>query len=195
MLLDAQITNRSAREKQVTVGLLLDTHMLHRAAAKKRNSVGIIYDSQIQHPIPLMKKVSWQLTTRIHHRVPARHSKGYQLLLSTDISHKDVRHGGHGYIAGTADGIVTVGGRPAKRELWLLSLKERRIIRSTWSDRQGRYLIRHLDPKQEYLLMARDYERHYEPFCYDYLKPATDLTTAEQLALWQQWQSENQNTQ
>ncbi|WIF21954.1 hypothetical protein [Shewanella phage vB_SbaS_Y11] len=38
-------------------------------------------------------------------------------------------------------------------------------------------------------MMVRDYKREYEPFAWDYVKPANDLTVTEQLALWQSWQS------
>lgn len=167
--------------------MLLDFTITHRLSQRLRAS--FLLDTGIIHRVPLRQKISWQLTTDIIHCIPARHSKGYRMLLATAIQQKDIRHGGHGYIAGRDDGIVTVNGRPASREIWLMSLKERRIIRSTWSNKQGHYLIRHLDPAGEYLLMVRDYTRNYEPFCYDYVKPATDLTVAEQHALWESWQT------
>ena len=46
-----------------------------------------------------------------------------------------------------------------------------------------------LEPNKEYLVMVRDYKKELEPFCWDYVKPADDLTITEQNALWQSWQT------
>ncbi len=94
-----------------------------------------------------------------------------------------------GYIAGTADGIVMVGGKPASREILVLNADDLALSQRTVSLNNGHYLIAGLDPNKRYLVMCRDHERQYEPFCWDYVRPATDLTFAEQLALWQSWQS------
>lgn len=94
-----------------------------------------------------------------------------------------------GYIAGTQDGIVTVGGVPAVREITVMHAKTLHIVQKAYSMPNGHYLLTNLDPTQEYLIMARDYKREYEPCVWDYVTPATDLTADEQRELWTLWQS------
>lgn len=93
-----------------------------------------------------------------------------------------------GYIAGSGDGIVTVQGKPASRKIWLLDAQSLAIEQIVMSLKNGHYLFMGLDPAKEYLVMARDYKKEFEPFVWDYVKPANDLTIAEQQALWQTWQ-------
>ena len=93
-----------------------------------------------------------------------------------------------GYIAGSGDGIVTVRGKPASRMIWLLDAKTMLVERVGISLNQGRYLFKGLDTSKEYLLIARDFKREFEPFAWDYVKPVDDLTFDEQEALWQSWQ-------
>ncbi len=94
-----------------------------------------------------------------------------------------------GYIAGTADGIVTVQGKPASRKIWLLDAATMAVEQTATSLKNGHYLFMGLDPAKEYLVMARDYKKEYEPFVWDYVKPANDMTVAEQQALWLSWQT------
>lgn len=94
-----------------------------------------------------------------------------------------------GYIAGQADGIVTVIGQPASRKIWLLNAGSFALVQTTVSLSNGRYIFLDLDLSVEYLVMVRDYKKEYEPFVWDYVKPADDLTIAEQQALWQSWQT------
>lgn len=96
---------------------------------------------------------------------------------------------GSDYIAGTNDGIVTVQGKPSSRKVWLLNAQTMAVERVVTSLNNGRYLFMGLDPTKEYLVMARDFKKEYEPFVWDYVKPADDLTIAEQQALWQSWQT------
>lgn len=97
---------------------------------------------------------------------------------------------GHsGYIAGNGDGIVTVVGKPASRKIWLLDARTMAVEQVVTSLKNGHYLFIGLDPAKEYLVMARDYKKEFEPFVWDYVKPADDLTIAEQQALWQTWQT------
>ena len=98
------------------------------------------------------------------------------------------RYRGLGYIAGMGDGIVTVKGKPASREITLLDAKTLNILGFIFSLPNGRYLFAGLDLSKEYLVLARDYKREFEPFVWDYVKPADDLTIAEQQALWASWQ-------
>lgn len=94
-----------------------------------------------------------------------------------------------GYIAGSDDGIVTVQGKPASRKIWLLDAQTMAVERVITSPNNGHYIFLGLDPAREYLVMARDYKKEYEPFVWDYVKPADDLTITEQQALWASWQT------
>lgn len=94
-----------------------------------------------------------------------------------------------GYIAGTADGIVTVNSVAAKRDIILFDAKDLSIVQHSQSFANGHYLLNGLDATKQYLIMARDYNKEYEPAAWDYVTPATDLTIAEQQALWENWQT------
>lgn len=108
-----------------------------------------------------------------------------QILAKTYTS-LSLTHGG--YIAGSADGIVTVQGKPAERKIWLLDAQTMAVEQVVTSLKNGHYLFMGLDPAREYLVMARDYKKEYEPFVWDYVKPANDLTIDEQQAMWAGWQ-------
>lgn len=94
-----------------------------------------------------------------------------------------------GYIAGTADGIVTVNGIAAQRDIVVLDAVDLSVVQRSQSLNGGHYLINNLDPSMQYLIMARDYNREYEPAVWDYVTPATDLTIAQQQELWESWQT------
>lgn len=99
---------------------------------------------------------------------------------------------GVGYIAGSGDGIVTVGGVPSRRELILFDVSNYHVVERQASLENGHYIFIGLNPNRRYLLMARDLEPsgeepRYEPFCWDYLVPATDLSVAQQRSLLQSW--------
>lgn len=81
------------------------------------------------------------------------------------------------YIAGSSDGIVTVQGRPASREISLLDAVTLAVLKETTSRADGHYVFVNLDADREYLVMVRDYKKEFEPFAWDYVKPATDLDT------------------
>lgn len=89
-----------------------------------------------------------------------------------------------GYIAGTGDGIVTVAGKPASRRIWLLNAQTMITEQVIASINNGHYMFLGLDPSKEYLVIVRDHKKEYEPFAWDYVKPADDLTIAEQQAMW-----------
>lgn len=93
------------------------------------------------------------------------------------------------YIAGTGDGIVTVAGQPASRDIWLLNAQTMAVEQVMASLKNGHYLFTGLDSNKKYLVMARDYKKEFEPFAWDYVTPADDLTIAEQQALWLSWQT------
>lgn len=99
---------------------------------------------------------------------------------------------GSGYIAGTGDGIVTVAGVPSSRAISLFAIYKNQplfFVRQVWSASTGNYIFTNLDTGFQYLVIARDYAEQFEPFAWDYVKPANDLTIAEQKALWQTWQT------
>ncbi|MFB2539131.1 hypothetical protein [Acinetobacter sp. c3-l95] len=93
-----------------------------------------------------------------------------------------------GYIAGIDDGIVTVANKPASRKIYVLDSMTLQQLQTAISLPNGHYLIVGLDPNKQYLIICRDHNREYEPAVWDYVKPATDLTLAEQKVLWQQMQ-------
>lgn len=95
-----------------------------------------------------------------------------------------------GYIAGSGDGIVTVSGQPALRHIYLLDANTMALIGHTVSLSNGHYLFMGFDTARQYIVMARDYKREYEPAVWDYVTPATDLTIAQQQELWQSWLKE-----
>lgn len=97
--------------------------------------------------------------------------------------------GGVAYIAGANDGIVTVMGSPASRKIWLLSAQTMTVEQVVTSLNNGHYIFLGLNPDKEYLVMVRDYKKEYEPFVWDWVKPADDLTIEQQQALWASWQT------
>ncbi|PID65576.1 MAG: hypothetical protein CR977_00810 [Gammaproteobacteria bacterium] len=99
----------------------------------------------------------------------------------------DSKYGGEGYFAGTADGIVTVAGEPAMREIVCFDADTLAIIRKVWSFDNGHYLVPNLSTDHKYLLIARDYKKEYTPHGWDYREPATTLSYAEQQQLLEQW--------
>lgn len=96
---------------------------------------------------------------------------------------------GKSYIAGANDGIVTVAGKPEPRKIWLLNAQTMVVEQVITSLKNGHYMFLGLDPTKEYLVMARDYKKEYEPFVWDWVKPADDLTIEQQQALWASWQT------
>lgn len=93
-----------------------------------------------------------------------------------------------GYIAGANDGIVTVQGKPASRKIWLLNAQTMAVEQVVTSLKNGHYMFLGLDASKEYLVIVRDFKKEFEPFAWDYVKPADDLTIDEQQAMWQTWQ-------
>lgn len=93
-----------------------------------------------------------------------------------------------GYIAGANDGIVTVQGKPASRKIWLLNAQTMAVEQVVTSLKNGHYMFLGLDTSKEYLVIVRDFKKEFEPFAWDYVKPADDLTIDEQQAMWQTWQ-------
>lgn len=93
------------------------------------------------------------------------------------------------YIAGGGDGIVTVAGKPASRRVWLLNAQTLAIEAVQWSLSNGHYMFLGLNPDKHYLVIVRDYKKECEPFVWDNVIPADDLTIDEQMALQASWQT------
>ena len=108
-----------------------------------------------------------------------------QVLAKTYIS-LSLTHSG--YIAGSADGIVTVQGKPASRKIWLLDAQTMAVQQVVVSLKNGHYMFMGLDPAKRYLVMVRDYKKEFEPFVWDDVPPATDKTIVEQQSMWQGFQ-------
>lgn len=89
-----------------------------------------------------------------------------------------------GYIAGSGNGIVTVADVAAACNIYLLNAASLAVERVQMSLDNGHYAFFNVDASKEYLVLARDYKREYEPFAWDYVKPADDLTIDKQQAMW-----------
>lgn len=94
-----------------------------------------------------------------------------------------------GYIAGSGDGIVTVAGKPSSRKIWLLSAKTMAVEQIVTALKNGHYMFLGLNPASRYLVMVRDYKKEFEPFAWDEVLPANDLTIDEQMTLWALWKT------
>lgn len=93
-----------------------------------------------------------------------------------------------GYIAGSGDGIVTIKGKPGLRKIWLLDAQTMAVEQIIISLKNGHYMFLGLDPASRYLVIVRDYKKEFEPFAWDEVPPADDLTIDEQMALQASWQ-------
>lgn len=94
-----------------------------------------------------------------------------------------------GYIAGTGAGIVTVKGQPVAKDITLYDAVTMLAVYYTSSLNSGHYIFLGIPANKEYLVMVRDNKREFEPFCWDYVKPATDIDQLAQKALWASWQT------
>lgn len=97
------------------------------------------------------------------------------------------------YIAGTADGIVSINGSPVSCPVYLIDAESLNIVDVMLSTRKGNYIFTGLDPAKKYMVMGRDYNKKYEPAVWDYVTPATDLTPTQQQELWQSWQNNEES--
>lgn len=92
-----------------------------------------------------------------------------------------------GFFAGRDEGIVSAGSKPARKPVIVLDALTLQVVATAWSLDNGHYLVRNIEPDREYLLLARDSQRGYEPYAYDWIAPSEALTGDEQVALWQSW--------
>ncbi len=93
------------------------------------------------------------------------------------------------FFAGAEDGIATLDNQPVSRDIVVFNAKTLAVVWRGASLKNGRYMVQGLEQDVEYILMIRDYKKDKEAFCYDYIKPSTELTVAEQVQLWQSWQA------
>lgn len=84
------------------------------------------------------------------------------------------KYGGKGYIAGEAEGIVTVNGQPAARRIYLFARPNMVCVADTWSADDGSYRFDRLNESMEFLLVGTDYKKQYEPVSYDFVMPYVD---------------------
>ncbi len=78
-----------------------------------------------------------------------------------------------GFIAGAGNGIVTVDGKPGQKRIIVFErIDTLPILRTTWSNADGTYLIDNLDKDKTYLVMAFDDKQKYEPVAWDFIKAA-----------------------
>ncbi|MGF6148967.1 Uncharacterised protein [Kingella potus] len=105
---------------------------------------------------------------RTRHAVPQN-----QVFAARFVQYRERNHG-RGIIAGRGIGIVTVGGRPASRRILLIERERFKVIDDTWSADDGSYLFEQLDTGQDFLVIALDHKRQYEPVCYDYVRAVED---------------------
>lgn len=110
------------------------------------------------------------------------------MFLTNDIVRED-EHSGAGYFAGTGEGIVTLNGQTASREIICFDAQTLKVIRKVWSFSNGHYLIPDLSTDYRYLIVPRDYKNEYRPHGFDNRTPATTLSYTEQQALVNQWQT------
>lgn len=96
------------------------------------------------------------------------------ILKDQSIKSRHFKYGGRGYIAGEDEGIVTVGGKPSSRRIYLFARSNMECISDTWSKNDGSYRFDHLSESEEYLMVAVDHKKQYEPVCYDFIKPFLD---------------------
>ena len=79
---------------------------------------------------------------------------------------------GAGYISGALpDGVVTVGGAPAAREVECRHRRSRTVMAVVFSRADGTYRFDNLDPKEEYDIIGRDYLREYSDVVVPAVKP------------------------
>lgn len=83
------------------------------------------------------------------------------------------KYGGNGIIAGEGEGIVTVGGEPASRRIYLFARPTMELVGAQWSRDDGTYRFTRLNTETQYMMIAADHKKQYEPVGYDYITPVT----------------------
>lgn len=131
-----------------------------------KSCVAIFSRRRHEQPLLLAVKSHVGVFSRPRHPKP---------LFGTVKSHTANYYGrthGSGFIAGRGGGILTVGGQPAERRIILFERATFQVVRDTWSRPDGTYLLDRLNPDHEYLVLAVDHKKQYEPVAYDFVRPA-----------------------
>ena len=81
---------------------------------------------------------------------------------------------GRAYIAGEGNGLVTVNGQPAARQVVALEQDTLAVARRVWSTPSGRYVLYDLDPAKQYVVLGVDWRGEYEPVAWDRITPWTN---------------------
>jgi len=81
--------------------------------------------------------------------------------------------GGHGYIAGTTPGLLTVNGSPAAREIFLIDRVTWTVMQRTTSAPDGTYRFSNLDATRIYDVIARDFAGVYNDVIRARITPMT----------------------
>lgn len=105
---------------------------------------------------------------------PPRHAAPQNQAFAPQILQHRGRNHGTGIIAGRGVGIVTVGGVPAPRRILLLERERFKVIDDQWSAADGTYLFAELNTEQDFIVLALDHKRQYEPVALDYIRPVED---------------------
>ena len=67
-----------------------------------------------------------------------------------------------------------MGGKPASRRILLIERERFKVVDDTWSADDGSYLFDQLNPEQDFLVLALDHKRQYEPVAYDYVRAVAE---------------------
>ncbi len=105
---------------------------------------------------------------------PPKHAAPQNQAFAANILQHRGRNHGRGIIAGRGIGIVTVSGKPASRRILLIERERFKVVDDTWSAADGSYLFDQLNPEQDFLVLALDHKRQYEPVARDYIRPVED---------------------
>lgn len=72
---------------------------------------------------------------------------------------RDVYDGGYSKLTG----IVTEEDVPVSRKVYLFCSITKRVIRMTWSNTDGYYEFKNIQPNRQYLLFSEDYTGRFRP--------------------------------
>lgn len=78
---------------------------------------------------------------------------------------------GKTWISGVGEGIVTINGIPAVRQVVALEQPSLTVAAQTWSFPDGTYLLPNLDKSRLYIVMAYDYKGDYPPVAESHITP------------------------
>lgn len=82
---------------------------------------------------------------------------------------------GKAWISGVGEGIVTINGIPASRQVVALEQSSLTVVAQTWSFPDGTYLLPNLDKSKLYIVMAYDYKGDYAPVAESHIAPHLPL--------------------